>query len=263
MNSSDPVLLEKTSNGIAVCRFNRPAMRNALNEDMVRGVRRVLQELWELPGVACLIFTGSEKAFVSGADIMELKERGRADALRRINTDLFREIEQFPMPTIAAIRGFALGGGCELAMACDLRIAGRGAKFGQPEVGLGIIPGAGATYRLPRLVGIGRAKELIYTGRIIDASEAERIGLVNQVVNDEEVLDHALTLATEIGKNSLLAVRCAKAALSAAAEMGTDVGMVLEATTQALLFEDAEKHRRMGAFLEKREAKRQMPKGET
>lgn len=255
----ETILLDLDEQGVALCTFNRPEVRNALNLEMVRDIRRMMEDLMQGEDVRVLVFTGHEKAFVSGADIAELRERGRADALRRINNGLFREIEQFPMPTIAAVRGWALGGGCELAMACDLRVAGEGAKFGQPEVALGIIPGAGATYRMPRLVGLGTARELIFTGRIIDAPEALSIGLVNRVVPDDEVLDAARELAARIAKNSAVAVRFAKMALNASDEMSTDAGLALETTIQAVLFEDEEKYRRMTAFLEKKKAKKSRP----
>ncbi|SHK14752.1 enoyl-CoA hydratase/isomerase family protein [Rhodothermus profundi] len=250
------LLVEEDEQGIVCCTFNRPEVRNALNLEMVQEVRQLLDQLARRDAVRVLIFTGAGgQAFVSGADIAELRERGRAEALQRINNSLFREIEQFPAPTIAAVRGWALGGGCELAMACDLRIAGESARFGQPEVRLGIIPGAGATYRLPRLVGLGKARELIYTGRIIEASEALAIGLVNEVVPDDQVLEKARALAREIAAASPLAVRFAKMALNAAFEMSTDVGLTLETMMQAILFEDEEKYRRMTAFLERKQRK--------
>jgi enoyl-CoA hydratase len=242
--------------GVALLTFDRPETRNALSLQMVREVHAALQDLSLRGDVKCLIFTGAGgKAFISGADIAELRDRGRQDALARINTGLFRAVEQFPAPTIAAVRGFALGGGCELCLACDLRVAGEGSRFGQPEVGLGILPGAGATYRLPRLVGLGAARELIFTGRIIDAKEALSIGLVNRVVKDDEVLDAARALAAEIGKNSALAVRLAKQSLALSQELSTDGAMALEATAQAVLFEDEEKRRRMTEFLEKKGGK--------
>ena len=249
------VLLDVDRQGIALCTFNRPAVHNALNLDMVRDIRRVLEDLSLRGDIRVLLFAGAGgKAFVSGADIAELRERTRADALQGINNRLFREIEQFPAPTIAAVRGWAMGGGCELAMACDLRIAGEGARFGQPEVGLGIIPGAGGTYRLPRLVGLGCARELIFTGRVVDAAEALSIGLVNRVVPDDQVLPAARALAGEIAENSSTAVRLAKMALNASAGWSTDVGLTVETTIQALLFEDDEKDRRMTAFLERKES---------
>ena len=254
--SYETILLDVDSNGVALLTLNRPEVRNALNLEMVEDIRRALVELASRDDVRALIFTGAGgKAFLSGADIAELRDRKRADALQRINAGLFREVEQFPAPTIAAIQGWALGGGCELAIACDLRVAGESAKLGQPEVALGIIPAAGGTYRLPRLVGLGKARELVYTGRIIDAAEAERIGLVNRVVPDDEMLESARALAGEIAKNSALAVRFAKASLNAGVEMPTDVAIQLESTAQAILFEDDEKMRRMTAFLEKRKEK--------
>jgi enoyl-CoA hydratase len=241
---------------VAVVTFHRPEVRNALNAEMVREVGLVLDELAAHGELRAIVFTGAgDQAFISGADISELRERTRADALRRINNGLLRRIETVSVPTIAAIRGFALGGGCELAMACDLRVAGVSARFGQPEVSLGILPGAGATYRLPRLVGVGMAKELIFTGRIIDAEEALGIGLVNRVVDDELVLPTALGLARDIARNSALAVRLSKLAIHAGIEGSTETAMAFESTAQAVLFEDPDKHERMTRFLERRSRK--------
>jgi len=242
--------------GVALCTFNRPEVRNALSEEMVNDIRAVLNDLRERTDVCALIFTGAGgKAFISGADIAELRERGRMDALRRINNTLMRDIELFPLPTIAAISGYALGGGCEFALACDMRIAARGAKFGQPEVGLGILPGAGATYRLQRTVGPGLARELIFTGRIIDAETALGMGLVNRLVDDDTLLETAYALAHEIAKNSRMALRFAKIAMGAVDDRGMEANMVIESTAQAVLFEDDEKMRRMGDFLARRAKK--------
>jgi len=252
-------MVQEFEGGVVQCTFNRPEVRNALNLDMVQDIRRLLDTLAGRSDLKVLIFTGSARSFISGADIAELRDRKRDAAFKRINNSLFREIETFAAPTIAAIRGWALGGGCELAMACDLRVAGQGAKLGQPEVGLGIIPGAGGCYRLPRLVGLGRARELIFTGRILDAAEALEIGLVNRVLPDDEVLDGALALAAEIGKNSTLAVRMAKTLINNGGEMSTDVAMALEATSQAVLFDDQEKWDRMNNFLEGRKKKKGTP----
>jgi len=248
-------LLVEAQDGVVVCTFNRPEVRNALSLEMVQEVRHLLTSLEADPELKVLIFAGSEKAFISGADIAELRDRKRDAAFKRINNGLFREIELFGAPTIAAVRGWALGGGCELAMACDLRVVGEGARLGQPEVGLGIIPGAGGCYRLTKLVGQGMARELIYTGRIIKADVAKEIGLVNKVVPDADVLDAARELAAEIGRNSTLAVRMAKTMMNSVGEMSTDVAMALEATSQAVLFDDQEKWDRMNAFLEKRKKK--------
>ena len=172
MGDFNTILLDRPAPGIARITFNRPEVRNALSLEMASELGTALDTLSVEDDLKCLIFAGSERSFISGADISELRDRTHVDALRRSNTGLFRRIETFPAPTIAAIRGFALGGGCELAMACDLRVAGEGARFGQPEVGLGILPGAGGTYRLVRLVGLGRARELVFTGRIFGAEEA-------------------------------------------------------------------------------------------
>ncbi len=257
MATFETIRVEVDAEGIATLTFNRPDVRNAMNKAMVDETRAAIDDLAARGDVRTLIFTGAgEKAFVSGADIAELRERDRSDALRRINSGLFRAIEALPFPTIAAIRGFALGGGCELALACDLRVCGESSKLGQPEVALGILPGAGACYRLPRLVGLGAARELIFTGRIIDATEAKAMGLVNRVVADQDVLDVARGLAREIAKNSALAVRLAKTALNLGPEASTDALQAFESTAQAVLFEDEEKRRRMTAFLEKRAHRR-------
>ncbi|MEC8025899.1 MAG: enoyl-CoA hydratase-related protein [Myxococcota bacterium] len=245
------------STGVVTITFNRPDVRNALNREMAQELRAALGILRDIPTCRVLIFTGSgERAFMSGADIAQMKERDRSHAFMRINTRLFHDIEQFPHPTIAAIRGYALGGGCEIALACDLRVAGTSAVLGQPEVGLGILPAAGGCYRLPKLVGLGRAKELIYTGRLVKADEALALGMVESLVPDEEVMDEAHRLANAIAANSQVAVRMAKMMLNNQSEMSTAVAMALESTGQALLYEDPEKHERMGAFLDKRAARR-------
>jgi enoyl-CoA hydratase len=237
---------------VATITLNRPEVRNAINRQMIGDLGTALDELLADPELRVIVFRGAGgRAFASGADIAELKERGVAEALQRINAAMFRRIEELPVPTIAAIQGYALGGGCELAMACDIRIAAGSAKLGQPEVGLGIIPGAGAIQRLPRLVGFGRAKEMIFTGRILDAAEAERIGLVNTVVPDEMVLEEASRVARKIAEQGALAVRIAKAAINAAA--GTSIPYdAVDALGQAVLFDSPEKHQRMAAFLSRR-----------
>ncbi|MFO0722568.1 MAG: enoyl-CoA hydratase-related protein [Myxococcota bacterium] len=244
---------ERTEGGlIATITLNRPEVRNAINRAMIDDLGRALDQLVAEPALRAIVFTGAGgKAFAAGADISELKTRGVAEALQRINAALFRRVEEIAVPTIAAIDGFALGGGCELAMACDIRIAGRSSKLGQPEVALGIIPGAGAIQRLPRLVGFGRAKELIFTGRILDAAEAERIGLINKVVDDGKALEEAMAMAGKIAEQGALAVKIAKAALNANA--GTSIPYdAVDALGQAVLFESGEKHERMAAFLDKK-----------
>jgi enoyl-CoA hydratase len=254
MSSYATIKLETREGGVALLTLDRPEVRNAINLAMVEEIHDALTDLAAREDVLALVLTGAgTKAFASGADIAELLERTQKDALLAINSSLFRRIEEFPRPTIAAVRGYALGGGCELALACDIRVAGETARFGQPEVSLGILPGAGATYRLPRLVGTGRARELIFTGRAIDAREAERIGLVNRVVPDERVLDEALAIARGIAEHAPLAVRLSKIALNAAAR-GASLGE-LESIAQAVLFESDDKKRRMADFLEKKRAR--------
>lgn len=254
----ETVLFERveTEGGlIAKVTLNRPDVRNAISAEMIRDIGAVLDELADDDRVRALVLTGAgEKAFAAGADIAQLKERTHGDALRRINAALFRRVEEHPIPSIAAIKGYALGGGCELAMACDIRIAADTAKLGQPEVGLGIIPGAGAIQRLPRLVGLGRAKELIFTGRIIDAVEAERIGLVNQVVPADQVLETAMDIARQIAKQGALAVRVSKLALNAAGRP-SPAFETLDTLGQAVLFDSEDKHARMQAFLDRKQKK--------
>jgi len=239
----------ESRDGIAVVTLHRPEARNAINLEVVNELRAAFDLAARDSATRALILTGAgTAAFASGADIRELLGRRAADALRGINSSLFLEIERFPLPTIAAVNGYALGGGCELALACDLRIASESARFGQPEVGLGIIPAAGATYRLPRLVGAGRAQELILTGRIIDAEEALRIGLVNRVVPGDRLLEEARATAALIARKGPLAVRAAKLALQAAL-YGPDAGHAAERLAQAILFESADKREGMAAFL--------------
>jgi len=253
MTSAYTSILVETDDRLAVVTFNRPEKRNAIDMTMVNELHDALDGLVADGEVEACVFTGAgDKAFVGGADIAQLRERGSADALKTINAALFNKIEALPFPTVAAVRGFCLGGGCELAMACDLRVAGEGARFGQPEVALGIIPAAGGTQRLPRLVGLGVAKEIVLTGRVLDAAEALRIGLVNRVVPDAEVLDAGRALAREILKNGALAVRLAKLALNASSRTGQDAGLLVEQIAQAVLYDSEEKRRRMTDFLEKR-----------
>lgn len=248
---------EETEHGtIAHVTLDRPEVRNAIDLTMIRELGSIIDEIALDDDVRAIVLSGAGgKAFAAGADIAQLKDRGRSDALRKINAALFRRWEDQPVPTVAAIRGYALGGGCELAMACDLRVAGAGAKLGQPEVGLGILPGAGAVQRLPRLVGLGRAKELIFTGRIIGAEEAERIGLVNRVVPDDDVLTSARALALEIAKQGTLAVRISKLALNAAGRP-SPAFETLDMLGQAVCFESDDKHERMQAFLDRKKDKK-------
>ena len=236
--------------------LNAPERRNAIDQEMVDGLHAVLDDLADDDSVAAIVITGAgEKAFAAGADIAQLRDRTSKDAMKAINSGIFNRIEEFAVPVIAAVKGYALGGGCELAIACDLRVLGESAKMGQPEVKLGIIPAAGGTYRLPRLIGLGLARELAYTGRMVAADEAQRIGLANKVVADADVVDAALAMAGEIAKNGRLAVRGAKRALNALSRPGHDNAVVVESSTQAVLFDSDDKKARMDAFLSKHKKK--------
>ena len=254
MSEKSPVRIDREDGQVAVIVIDRPEKRNALDLATIEALRAALHELRADPHVHAVVLTGVDKSFVAGADIAEMRERRAEDALRAINSSLFREVEDFPRPVIAAINGYALGGGCELALACDIRIAQTSAKLGQPEVGLGIIPAAGGCYRLARLVGLGRAKELIFSGRVISADEALAIGLVEEVVADGQARARAVTLAREIAKQAPLAVRVAKAALNAFAR-GSTPEVLLESSLQGILYETEDKQRRMTEFLEKRAKK--------
>jgi enoyl-CoA hydratase len=203
-----------------------------------------------------LIITGAgESSFVSGADINDIRQRTRADGLAAISSSLCTRVERFPRPTIAAINGYALGGGCELALACDIRVAADSAKFGQPEAGLGIIPAAGATQRLPRVVGLGWAKHLILTGEIIDARQALEIGLVTAVMPASQLQVRARELAKRILRQGPLASRLAKLALNASARVDLDSGLLIETLAQAICYDSEDKREGTTAFLEKRKPK--------
>lgn len=238
---------------MAVLRVNRPDVRNALDLATVREMTDAVVALTADAGVGGIVITGGgDKVFVSGADINDIRARRRDDGLAAINSSLFAAIDNCPKVTIAAVNGLALGGGCELALACDLRIAATHAKFGQPEVGLGIIPGAGATQRLPRIIGLGRAKHLVLTGEAIDAQTALDWGLVSSVVAPDQLLPSALALAERVLSRGPLAIRLAKVALNASARVDLESGLLIETLAQAICFESEDKQEGTTAFLEKR-----------
>ena len=252
---STPAVRYEIADRIGVLTIDRPAVRNALDLDTVKALTMALVDLATQDLGALIVTGGGEQVFVSGADINDLRARRREDGLRAINSTLFSAIERFPAPTIAAVNGAALGGGCELAIACDLRVAASHARFGQPEVGLGIIPAAGATQRLPRLIGLGRAKQLVLTGDVIDAPTALAWGLVNQVVPGAELMPAARALASRMMSRGPLAVRLAKQALNASARVDLDSGLLIETLSQAICFDSEDKHEGTTAFLEKRAPK--------
>lgn len=250
----DNIRLE-TGNGIARLVVDRPEVRNALDAETVREIHGALDAIETDDSVRVLIVTGAgEKVFVAGADVRTLLARSTRDVLRAANNRLFTRLENVAVPTIAAINGFALGGGLELALACDIRLAAENAKLGFPETGLGILPGAGGTQRLPRTVGTGVAKEMILAGTILDAEDAMRVGLVNRVVPLARLGDAARELADRIAKRAPVAVRLAKMAVNAAANAPASVGMELEIAAQSVLNSTADMKEGMTAFLEKRKA---------
>jgi enoyl-CoA hydratase len=242
---------------IATLTLNRAEKKNAINLQMVNEIHAAMDYLEERDDVAVLVVMSTDpNCFTAGADVSELRERKMTDALLGINQNAFHRFELFPHPTICAIRGHALGAGTELAMACDIRIAGESARFGQPEVALGITPAAGGMKRLIRLVGVGVAKELIFTGEPVSAQRALQIGLVNRVVPDDWVLIEAKQVAQQIAMNGTLAVRLAKAAVNAAASGAGEHMNLIECLTQAILFDDEEMLERMASFLEKKRKRR-------
>lgn len=252
---SNKVKIDKRDN-VYILTINRPEALNALNEEVLTDLNEAIDIVIGDETARAVIITGEGRAFVAGADIgaqvvLDI-EGGRKWGQN--GSALFRKIEKMDIPVIAAVNGFALGGGCELALACDLITASTKAKFGQPEVGLGIIPGFSGTQRLPRRIGIAKAKELIYTGRMIKAEEAEKIGLVNQVSEPETLISDALALAAEITKNAPLAVKYAKAAVSRGMEVDIDNGIAVENELFAMCFGSEDQKEGMHAFLEKRQA---------
>jgi enoyl-CoA hydratase/carnithine racemase len=241
------------SESIATLTVDRPSVKNALNLETVDELHRALDELAVNDAAGVLIITGvGESSFVSGADINDIRSRSGADGLSAINSSLFAKIDRFPRPVIAAVNGYALGGGCELALACDIRVAADTAKFGQPELGLGIIPGAGATQRLPRIVGLGWAKHLVLTGDIIDAKQALEIGLVTAVMPASQLQVRARELAKKILRQGPLAARLAKLSLNASVRVDLDSGLLIETLAQAICYESDDKQEGTTAFLEKR-----------
>lgn len=246
---------EQPQDGICVLKISAPKSLNALNSTILREMDEFVSDIDPLTRV--LIITGDgEKSFVAGADISEMAHLDNTGgyAFGRLGAQVFRKIEMLPIPVIAAVNGFALGGGCELAMACDIRIASVNAKFGQPEVGLGITPGFSGTVRLPRIVGQGMAKELIYTGRVIRADEALRIGLVNAVYEREELLDKAIELAQSMVRNAPLAIRAAKRSINEGCDLSMDDAIALENKLFGDCFATADQKEGMDAFLNKRQS---------
>ena len=247
-------LLVEVKGNVAVIVVNRPEKRNALNSQVRAELLQVLDALRTHDDARVIIITGAgDKAFIAGADIGEFAQRSALEQ-RAIMAErsIFDAISAHPKPVIAMINGFALGGGCEVALACDVRIAARSARLGQPEIKLGIIPGGGGTQRLPRLVGSGRALRMVLSGELIEAVEAERIGLVDTVVEDDDLHATTLQLAQSMAAHSPLTLRLVKTAVRAAEEMPLAAGLALERELFITAFGSADKQEGVAAFLEKR-----------
>lgn len=247
-------IIYKKEGNIGIISINRPKALNALNSMVLTELNQALDIIEEDQETYLLLITGEGKAFVAGADIAEMRNKTAEEAKKfaKQGMDLFRRIEQLAIPTIALVNGFALGGGCELAMACDIRIASEKAKFGQPEVGLGITPGFGGTQRLPRLVGLAKAKELIFTGDMIDAQQAVNIGLVNKVTTVEKLFDEGMAMAEKIVSKGQVAVRYSKEAINSGMQVDIDTAMNIEANLFGLCFANSDQKEGMDAFIEKR-----------
>lgn len=254
-------ILYEQKNNYAIITINREKALNALNSQVLEELDATLDAV-NLDEVRCLIITGAgEKSFVAGADIGEMSNLTKAEgeAFGKKGNDVFRKIETFPIPVIAAVNGFALGGGCELAMSCDIRICSDNAVFGQPEVGLGITPGFGGTQRLARIVGVGRAKQIIFTAKNVKVEDAYRIGLVNAVYTKEELMPKAEKIASGIAKNAPIAVRNCKKAINEGLDVDMDSALVIEEKLFGDCFETADQKYGMEFFLDKNKDKVKEP----
>lgn len=240
---------------IAIIKMNRPKALNALNSEILKELENLINSIDADDEIYAVILTGEGKAFAAGADITEMKNLNAVEGRKfgNLGNRVFRKIELLQKPVIAAVNGYALGGGCELCMACDIRIASNKAKFGQPEVGLGITPGFGGTQRLARIVGMGMAKQLIFTGDIINSDEALRIGLVNKVIEPEELLNEAKKLANKIASNAPIAVKLCKEAMNRGIQADIDTGLMYETEAFGICFSTEDQKEGMSAFIEKRD----------
>lgn len=246
------IIVEFPADGVGLVRINRPKVLNALNAQVMTELVDALQRFDADDDVGCMVLTGSERAFAAGADIGEMAGKGAIDMYLADNLTRWDAVRRLKKPVIAAVSGFALGGGCELAMACDIIVASETARFGQPEINIGVIPGAGGTQRLTRAVGKAKAMELILTGRHFTAAEAESCGLVSRVVPAEAYLDAAIEMAGEIASKPPLAVRLAKDAVLKAQDTTIETGLAYERHNFYMLFASEDQKEGMDAFLEKR-----------
>ena len=252
---TDVVLLERPAEGVVLLRINRPEARNALNLEVRKLLAKHLAEIGEDTTTRAVVLTGNEKSFAAGADIKEMADVGTIEALQRGVHKLWRAIAGCPKPVIAAVNGYALGGGCELAMTCDIIVAGESARFGQPEVLIGIIPGGGGTQRLTRAVGKYKAMKYILTGEQIPAKDAFEMGLASEVVPDPEVEGRAIDIARQVAALPPIAVQLAKEAVLAGMEAPLSSALALEVKSLQILFSSQDQKEGMRAFIEKRKPK--------
>ena len=248
-------ILTETRGPVGLITLNRPKALNALNAALIAGLTTVLDSLEADAGIGAVVITGSDKAFAAGADIKEMADLGYVEAFRRNHAAALERVAASRKPTIAAVAGYCLGGGCELALMCDIVIAADTARFGQPEITLGIMPGMGGTQRLPRAIGKAKAMDLILTGRMMDAAEAERAGLVSRVVPAGSLLDEALAIAGKIAGYSQPIVMMAKEAVNRAWEAPLSEGLLFERRLFHAMFATDDQKEGMAAFIEKRPAK--------
>lgn len=251
---SDEILIDRPGPGIARLRLNRPEARNALSQSLRQALAEHFTALGIDPEVRCIVLTGSDRIFAAGADLRDLAERSAVDMLLRNTHRLWQAIADCPVPVIAAVNGLALGGGCELAMHADIIVAGEGAAFGQPEVRVGVMPGAGGTQRLTRAVGKFQAMKMVLTGQPVNAREALAMGLASEVVADDQVQQRALALAAEIAALPPLAIRQIKEVVLAGQDVSLDSALALERKAFQLLFASDDQKEGMRAFLDKRPA---------
>ena len=239
------------ADGVATIRLDRPKV-NALNDQVAGEIGEAVDSIQYDESVRAAVLWGGERVFAAGADIKEMSVRDAVTMYRYIGRfqDVYTRLERLPMITIAAVNGYALGGGCELTLACDMRICAEDARFGQPEILLGVIPGAGGTQRLPRIVGVGRAKELIYSGRMVDAEEALRIGLVNEVVATDKVYERALEIAKRYAAGPTVALQAAKQVIQNGIDVDMTTGLLLERQAFAALFSSEDQQIGMDTFVE-------------
>ena len=254
MNYEFILVTPEAKKHIALIQLNRPKELNALNLQLMLELKDALQNLDKNDEVRCIIITGNQQAFAAGADIKQMESRTPVDLIKIDQFETWDQIRKTSKPIIAAVCGFALGGGCELAMTCDMIVAGESAKFGQPEIKIGIMPGAGGTQRLTRAVGKALAMEMVLKGKFISAEEAQKAGLINRVVPDEVYLDEAIKLATEVATMSPIALRLAKESVLKSFETGLQEGLYFERKNFYLTFSSEDQKEGMNAFVEKRRA---------